>query len=385
MSSRFDMRRAARAISLNLALVFASVLFAVLIGEMMVRIFAPQQLIQIRPDLWQPADSLGWAHQRGTDIRINTGEGWVNVRTDRDGFRIGERGRIEGGVPVLLLGDSFMEAIQVEHEESFAGLLEAELPERIGMPISVRNTGVSAWEPGQYLIQAHRTLPTERFGLVVVAIFLGNDIVDGRTTYWPPRAPVERHSFGIPRGLNRRELLARVLLPLNETLETHSHLFVLFRNNLETLRMRLGLHPLAFPPEFLRAEAETSRWQNTARIAANIDSLATAYRAPALFVLIPASFQIDPASFAHYVAGYGIDPDSVDLEQPNRIMRALLEERGLRVLDVLPAFRTAHERGDRLYGTVDPHLSPTGHRVLADAVMPVAAELVRPRSLGVVQ
>ncbi len=43
----------------NAALGIASLLITLLADEALTRIVAPQQLILIRPDIWQPADTVG--------------------------------------------------------------------------------------------------------------------------------------------------------------------------------------------------------------------------------------------------------------------------------------------------------------------------------------
>ena len=132
------------------------------LAELVVRWLAPQQLVLERPDVWQAIDSLGWAHRPGLNTTINTGERTVRLMTDRDGFRVGQAGRVAGKKRILLLGDSFVEAMQVEYEQSFAGLLEARLAQRFKYAVAVRNTGVAGWDPPQYLIQARRTLDRDR-------------------------------------------------------------------------------------------------------------------------------------------------------------------------------------------------------------------------------
>src|SRR5687768_751660 len=117
--------------ALTALLMTISLAFTALLAEIGVRVAAPQQLIQIRPDLWQPADTVGWLRLPDVNAEINTGERPVRLITDHQGFRIGQRGRTEG-TPVLLLGDSFMEALQVEHEQSLAGLLEPALSAATG-------------------------------------------------------------------------------------------------------------------------------------------------------------------------------------------------------------------------------------------------------------
>jgi hypothetical protein len=49
-------------------------------------------------------------------LDVNTGEGWVRLVTDGEGFRIPPGGLQPADRTVLLLGDSFMAAIQVEYE-----------------------------------------------------------------------------------------------------------------------------------------------------------------------------------------------------------------------------------------------------------------------------
>jgi len=63
----------------------------------------------------------------------------------------------------------------------------------------------------------------------------------------------------------------------------------------------------------------------------------------------------------------------VDLEQPERLLTDAMGPYHLDLVDVLAAFRGAASSGNRLYGTVDPHLSPEGHELLARLVEPVVA------------
>jgi hypothetical protein len=148
------------------------------------------------------------------------------------------------------------------------------------------------------------------------------------------------------------------------------------RNRLETLRMKTGTHPLYFPHEFLRAEANSDSWGLTADICRDISELAAQHNARALFVLIPADFQVNEAKFNQYVRGFGIDTATVDLDQPTRRLAEELGARGLTFVDALPRFRELNSAGQVLYGHVDPHLSAAGHKTLAELITPVAAQLL---------
>src|SRR4051812_13500318 len=99
----------------NIGLFSIAICIALVGAELAVRLLVPQQLILKRTDIWQPADTLGWTHLPNVNTTVNTGERAVHFRTDADGYRVARAGRRESANrTVLLLGDSFMEALQVE-------------------------------------------------------------------------------------------------------------------------------------------------------------------------------------------------------------------------------------------------------------------------------
>jgi len=356
----------------NVAMVCVSLSLAVAVGEVAVRLVAPQQLIVKRPDIWQPVDSLGWTHRPNVNTTINTGERTVHLITDRDGFRVGLAGRVEGERRILLLGDSFMEALQVEYEQSLAGLLGARLSSRLAQLVAIRNTGVGGWDPPQYLMEARRQLGRERFDLVIVSVYVGNDVVSRRIERYPPGPPADapNHRLRLLHRLTYGELVDAVLYPVNDFLKARSQLFNLLKHQAATLRMRLGLTADYFPEELLRREASSPRWSVTAQICRDIRDLARAQRSATLFVLIPAPFQVDTAAFYQALKGFKIDPGAVDLEQPERLLAGAMRAHQLDVVDVLSDFRRTERSGIRLYGPVDAHLSPAGHELLERLIEP---------------
>lgn len=352
-------------------LLFGCILAAVL-GEVVVRVLAPQQLILIRPDIWQPADSLGWAHRANVRTEVNTGDRTVTFVTDQNGFRTGAGGRPDSGVRILLLGDSFMAAMQVEYEASLAGLIEQCFGPRAGRAAAVWNAGVSGWDPPQYAIKARHALERGTFDLVLVSVFLGNDVV-GRRYVLTPREPERRHQLRLLRRPDWSEFVDAVLAPLNDGLETRSHLFVLLKTRSRSLLMRFGLTAIEVPSEIRMSEAASPRWQMTADILAEIDSMALSRGTPAIFILIPSIETVEPSVLQERVEAFGIDSTGLDVEQPERLMRSELERRGLNVISVLGPLRAAQGRGVVLYGRADPHPSAAGHQVMWNAVAPALA------------
>src|SRR5215831_15284807 len=85
----------------NLALLTGSMAVALLLGEVLIRVFAPQQLVSLRPDIWQPVDSVGWRFRPRVNTTYSTGERWVHIVTDTNGYRTARGGRPEGSSRVL--------------------------------------------------------------------------------------------------------------------------------------------------------------------------------------------------------------------------------------------------------------------------------------------
>ena len=104
----------------------------------------------------------------------------------------------------------------------------------------------------------------------------------------------------------------------------------------------------------------------TSGIAEEIEALFADHATPALFVLIPTSYQVYPGRFEAFVDQLGISPDSVDLEQPNRLLSAAFERHGLKLDDPLPFLREEAAMAEPLYGNVDRHFSPAGHELMGE-------------------
>ena len=363
-----------KAVFATLLLLTVSTGVALLGAEFAIRLVSPQQLILVRPDIWMAVDSLGWERRPNANTRVNWGERDVHLYTDEEGFRVGAEGRTMASDSVLLIGDSFMAALQVEYEQSLAGLIESRSVGPRGERVAVRDAGVGGWAPDQYLLFARRRLRDHRYSAMIVAVFVGNDVLTTRFDYYPPRRPVERAEFRVPRSFAPSEWVSALARPINDMLEERSHLFVFAKNRLEPLRIRLGLSVSYVPDQLLKSHANGEEWAMTADILADLDSIARSHDTPALFVLIPERYQVDLALFRAHARAFGLDTTSVDIDQPSERLLKEMDARGLNTVDALQGFREAEKAGPHLYGVVDAHLSPTGHRILYELVEPKLRE-----------
>jgi hypothetical protein len=156
-------------------------LFGLLLGEVALRIVAPQEkswLDIYRKDPVLPFFSLA----PGISATVETGEGRWHVYTDARGHRVARpssgnaaAGAEPAGPTLLVLGDSFAFGHGVEYEQSFSALVTKQL----GADYVLVNTGVPGYGPVQYRQVLESYLASgQRPAAVIVSLFLGNDFMD---------------------------------------------------------------------------------------------------------------------------------------------------------------------------------------------------------------
>jgi len=353
----------------NLALLAVSCVLALGLGELTVRLVRPQQPRDVGL-LYRPDSTVGYVRLPDLNRRINAGEGWVTLRTDGDGYRVGTDGRRESATKLLILGDSFMEARAVEFEQSVPGLLQTTLSTDLGRPVTVRNAGVSGYGLDQYRLSGARAFAKEHFDALLVAVYVGNDVTDRERDAFPPLTFAAKPQPRLPRRWSFKNFNASAVLPVMLRLVGVSQLASLVWTSTEWIRPRFGLAEWDFPEDIRRSRAESSRWDVSAHICERIAAMADSNGVHAEFVLIPQYAQMQPDAIDAYARSFGVDPADVDVDQPNRLLLAAMRARGLDVIDALEPLRAAFRGGTSVFGHVDHHLSADGHRVVAGLVAP---------------
>ena len=117
-------------------------------------------------------------------------------------------------------------------------------------------------------------------------------------------------------------------------------------------------------------------WRVTTEIASSIAREFKQYNTPVIFVLIPAPYQVNTELFASYLRAFGIRRETVDLDQPNKILQMLFQNAGLTLLDPLPDMRRKNIEGSALYGKVDRHLNTLGHEYLGQLIAPAVQSVL---------
>jgi lysophospholipase L1-like esterase len=352
----------------------APVVIAVLLCETALRLFLPQLTAWDTSVVSEPVDGLGWRSRPNIDAYVNTGERDARVITDGSRHRVGPFGAGHADVRILAVGDSMLQALQVNYEQTMTALLEKSLSARLGRVVEVVNTGVGGYDPNQYLMTVRLELAQSRYDLVLVFIYVDNDIIGRRVESYPASRnltmPVLRPLSDSP-GRTLTVLGTRISAVLAE----HSHLFVFARNLVPYVQFlrhsrAAGMVHLLSPA--LRSNRDASEWRATSEILKDTQAAARESHVPLVFVLLPSVQYIDRARLATLERALRLDADEVDLRQPAERLGAEVQAWGGELFDAAPALRQAEEARERdLYGRVDVHLGPAGHRVMARFLEPI--------------
>lgn len=348
------------------------------------------RLLHLVPDrFWQPDALLGTA-------LVPNARGWwtqeehefvVPVQITADGRRDVERplAKAPGVYRVLLLGDSFVEALQVPLADTFARGLEARLGAASGRPVEVLSMGVSGYgTASQYLWYRERGRAFAA-DLVLLSFYPGNDVRNNSPTLEPTLRPVydaagrlERVAAqpsreGARRGLARSDAY------------TYVRKLVLTRQPALAARLadwglldRAALRPAALqgdvPVDFwVYAAAPPADWQDAW---ARTEALLAALRAQVegdgarfAVMIVPPREQIYPADWQEVLQTYpAMQAIAWDVHAPERRVLDWCARTATACVALAPAFLAARDGGPRLHWRHDGHWTAAGHALAAETM-----------------
>lgn len=278
---------------------------------------------------------------------------------------------------VLCLGDSFTFGQGVGDRETWPKRLE----EHMGFGVQAWNLGYTAgFSPDSYALFAREEMAALAPDVVVVQLFLWNDVDDLRHNVWDELAP-----DGFPRRIRsplnfidadgRRLWEANYPLRLRIPVLRESHLFQLAAR-VVTWSDGMG-RPLSSDDYSRRVhragwpEPLAGPWDRLRRSLRELDAATRRCGARLLVVAVPTLLQLEDRT--EYRRVYLDDPAApYDAGEPERTVLAFLAAEGIPALDLAGPFREGMAAGRwtpaSLYYPVDGHLTPLGHQVMAEAV-----------------
>lgn len=358
----------------SLLLALISILFSLPVGEVFIRIAAPQRL-DSNLDLYAPDEHTVFKMQSNF-VGNHTGfEFDVPVKLNSLGMRDKEIApKPENTLRILGLGDSFTFANGVLLEETYLKQLEQLLPEYGGKTIEVLNAAVPAYAPLQefrFWESRHAQLQPD---IVIMGFFVGNDFVESGDLFGEDGKPLiavrDGRLISSKRSDEERGFVRAVTGPARDFLKTRSHLYVFLRNRSSELLSKAGLRPFNLPPDFCEVqygERMEKNWAKTQTILSDFSEATRASGQRLIIVILPAIYQVYNSAWDEYIRALKLDPSRYDLEKPQKVLMEFCQSKGIECVDALPPLRALASNAG-LYFPVDGHPTAAGHKVIAQAI-----------------
>jgi hypothetical protein len=329
----------------------------------------------------------------------HTKEGFSQGRFNSHGFRDYERTyeKPQDVFRILVLGDSYIEALQVQLEDSFTAQLETKLNAHASSRrFEVLSLGQSGFGTGEEYVRYLNFGVAYNPDLVVVAFLTGNDFRNN-SKFLSRDSVGFYYTFDRNRNLvldrslvdayeNNRSYLKRFL----EILKANSHLmsliserFYLFRRQLLETRMAEAYGDEASAEDGRKNRLDLfsdlniyrtdlpAPWKETVEITKEIilafKTSVEEHGSRFLLVGLSNAEQIHPEVGRELKNQYKVE---LDYEQPDRILEEFAIEHNVPFLKLMPALRDHHlKTGQYLHGfgsSRGGHWNQVGHRVAAE-------------------
>ncbi len=277
----------------------------------------------------------------------------------------------KGTFRILVLGDSFTVGTNLKREHGYPKILEAILNNGREKRIEVINAGVDGWNPFQYAQYYKYYGRKIEHNLVIVGLFVGNDVYDLETSI------KELPTVVLGRRLGRR-LAKRAFSKLKISLYTHFNIARIIINKAPPLthfertdctdfsgfllwiqKFKLKNHLKQNKKQYVDAQKAVYQIQR-------INDLAAQSSIPLVLVMLPDEDQVNP------LLQKKIIPDDqrelYDFTMPQTMLKEMFDKTGVTTIDLLPDFLKS---GECLYMN-DTHFNPAGQLLTAKII---AAEI----------
>ncbi|MCC6177739.1 MAG: SGNH/GDSL hydrolase family protein [Chloroflexi bacterium] len=379
-----------RLVALRLVLVVLAFVFPLVGLEVALRVFGP----------FLPGNYDTGAYVRRHPIlghyHVPDFEGWIKtprftVRLDINpmGFRDPRQSYAKppGTFRILALGDSYVEAAQVQADQMVTTRLEALLGAESSQPVEVINGGVFGYGTGQEYLLLNEEGVKYAPDLIVLFFCHANDVPNNDYRLELPNEDLSRALkpyydlddsgnlvlFPAPPPTPQSDLRARMRSAsmLYNVIETGVVYKLELQNPREAFNAIGGLvDPIKGKYDVEQTGEWKQGWKITGAILERMRDRARELDIPLVVVSIPAWRMLDDAYWQRSGNANRLDRGISHPTAPVRALTAITDQLGLPHLDLLPAMRarTVTDGLNSLYIEDDLHWTAAGHELAAEQV-----------------
>lgn len=348
---------------MNVGLCVISTGLGLLLGEVGLRLFWPQNL------------SLSYQTRDGLKILRPNHQGVYRgvetvqpYQTNSFGMRDREHQveKPKGSYRVLVLGDSFMEALQVRFEQAFPSVLEGKLNQVSLQQVEVINAAVSGWGTDDQLTYLSRYAIRFQPDLILVGMTLTNDVSDNLAERFHH---LTNHEL-IERPAREFSFAEYKFWQAKAALGSYSHLYQLIRLGWHSREIEVGGEQLEAHVVDQLSKEPSERlkegWRLTFELFKKIRTTGEMIGAEVVVFLIPISAQLGEEGLGEFAQTHHLS--QVAPYGPQEAMKAFGQTEQIQIIDLLPCFRECQGEGRRLILKRDGHWTEEGHEVAASLV-----------------
>jgi hypothetical protein len=381
----------------RLLVVLVALLLPLLVLEAALRMFGP-----ILPGNYDTGaylvrnEALGHFHVPNFDGWIKAPEFTTHVTINPQGLRDRRQSfdKPAGTFRVLFLGDSFVEAVQVQQAQGVAEQLEKALNHGASRPVEVINAGVAAYGTGQELLLLDQIGAQYHPDLVVLLFFVGNDVTNNnyRLELWGDKDSEKLANALKPYwDLNKDGTLRMIPGPppaprtgFAYTMRNTSVLYnvietgVFNKLNQNYPREQLeAVGGLRTPLTGLYDTQPDGDWEQAWKISeallAQIRDHAAAMGAPLVVAGGPEWRALEPDAWLDEISrgnpnSNRLKSGRLKIEAPTDQLGTILDHINVPYINLLPPFEAAFTQNQHLYYQFDKHWTAAGHAVAAAAI-----------------
>ncbi len=377
-----------RKILTNTTVFMVSIVVALLLGEFLIRVAAPQKLYRFPKYMFVNHDQADYALAPNFHGVSKTAEYKTDIATNSAGIR-DEREfdteKPDRTLRIVAIGDSFTMGVGVQRDESFLALAEHSLSERMSEHnVEIVNLGVPGHRTAQSIALLNdKGLPLNP-DIVILNFYVGNDITQNAS---PTNSQVVD---GYIRGMRR----SSGILPggIRDFLQMNSHLYQLiwpiqrriFEPDYE--EKLLASQRRRFEIYSDEQSWDSDLWQPTFDLLAQLKQIAADADALLLVTVIPEDIQLSDDRWVQAESMVSDGANQYDRTKPMTVAMNLCERLELTCLNMLPGLLEPGLAAEEVYFQVDGHWTAEGNkiagRLLADFVESNASRTAaRPQGL----
>jgi hypothetical protein len=330
---------------------------------------------------WVPKPEYGWGLAPGREGPFNDdhGEFRTHVRINSLGLHDVEQryAKSPGVFRILILGDSYIEALQVDLEQGSGRLLQGLLTTRSGRPVEVISAGVASWGTDNELLyfrhEGHKYQPD----LVLLFFTTSNDVRDNYAPFnrMAAQANVNKPVFAVNRdGELEMQPGPRPVHPPPWWRQLHlgEYLYLRLGGKIELPGAQQNSVPPGVPADMwvhaleYRDEVKEA-WRVTEALILAVRDEAVAHRARFAVVVHGGPWVYHEDRWKFMLMQDSVAAKTWDRRKPERLVTDFLLRERIVFLNTFDAFEAAKGR-DQLFFRFDPHWTTAGHRVVAQTV-----------------